>query len=184
MIGWGGNNGSTLTASILANTNNISWRTKQGIQFPNYIGSLTQASTLSIGKDASTGQQVYIPFHSILPMVKPNDLVIGGWDINGANLAEAMERAQVLDFDLQRQLVDSMEKMVPLPSLYYPDYIAANQQDRANNIIQGGSKMDHLNRIRADIKNFRLANGLDKVIVLWTANTERFSEVCMHITIY
>ena len=30
MVGWGGNNGSTVTAAILANKLNISWRTKEG----------------------------------------------------------------------------------------------------------------------------------------------------------
>ena len=45
-----------------------------------------------------------MPFTSLLPMVAPNDLVIGGWDINGANIAAAMERAKVLDYDLQRQV--------------------------------------------------------------------------------
>lgn len=31
------------------------------------------------------------------------------------NLADAMERAQVLDFELQKQLVPLMRDMVPLP---------------------------------------------------------------------
>ena len=34
-----------------------------------------------------------------------------------------------------------------------------------------------MNVIRNDIKNFKLTNKLDKVIVLWTANTERFSDL-------
>jgi myo-inositol-1-phosphate synthase len=29
-VGWGGNNGSTITAGILANKNNISWMNKRG----------------------------------------------------------------------------------------------------------------------------------------------------------
>ena len=32
LVGWGGNNGSTVTASILANKLGISWRTKDGVQ--------------------------------------------------------------------------------------------------------------------------------------------------------
>ena len=31
MVGWGGNNGTTVTAAILANRHNISYRTKHGI---------------------------------------------------------------------------------------------------------------------------------------------------------
>merc|ERR1719213_671011 len=37
--------------------------------------------------------------------------------------------------------------------------------------------MKHLAHIRNDIKTFKQRNGLDKVIVLWTANTERFASV-------
>lgn len=32
-------------------------------------------------------------------------------------------------------------------------------------------------QIRADIRDFRQLSGVDKVIVLWTANTERFCDV-------
>ena len=37
MIGWGGNNGTTLTAGILANKLNVSWNTKEGLNHPNYL---------------------------------------------------------------------------------------------------------------------------------------------------
>lgn len=32
-------------------------------------------------------------------------------------------------------------------------------------------------QVRADIRDFRQSSGVDKVIVLWTANTERFCDV-------
>lgn len=175
MVGWGGNNGSTLTASVVANRRNICWRTKDGIQKPNYFGSVVQASTLKLGVD-DKGNDVYMPFNQILPMVHPNDFVIGGWDISGMNLAKAMERAKVLEYDLQRQVYAELEQMKPLPSIYYPDYIAANQSERADNVLPG-TKADHLEKVRKDIRDFKIANGLDKVIVLWTANTERFSDI-------
>lgn len=47
---------------------------------------------------------------------------------------------------------------------------------RANNIITG-TKAEQLNLIRNDIVQFKTAKGLDQIIVLWTANTERFSEI-------
>ena len=33
-------------------------------------------------------------------MVDPEDIVFGGWDINKMNIADAMERAEVLDYNL------------------------------------------------------------------------------------
>eukprot|EP01126_Amoeba_proteus_P017602 TRINITY_DN1855_c0_g2_i1.p1 TRINITY_DN1855_c0_g2~~TRINITY_DN1855_c0_g2_i1.p1 ORF type:complete len:528 (-),score=64.93 TRINITY_DN1855_c0_g2_i1:61-1644(-) len=174
MVGWGGNNGSTVTGAILANRLGLRWRKRSVEYSSNYFGSLTQASTIRIG--SNDGQDVYIPFSSILPMVHPNDLVIGGWDINSANLAEAMRRADVFDYDLQRQLEPHMAKFVPMPSVYEPDFIAANQEERANNVIKG-TKQQALNRLRQDIHNFKVTHNLDKIIVLWTANTERFADI-------
>lgn len=69
-----------------------------------------------------------------------------------------------------------MTEYVPLPSLYYPEFIAANQSERANNVIHG-TKQENLDAIRNDIRNFKQSNNLDKVILLWTANTERFCDI-------
>lgn len=158
LVGWGGNNGSTVTAAITANKNNITWQRKEGRQTPNYFGSLTQATTIRIGSNAH-GKEVHIPFKNILPMVSPNDLVIGGWDINNADLASAMERACVLDYDLQRQLVPYLKELKPLPSIYYPDFIAANQEDRANNLIPKGTKQQvtHTTQKNTPITTFPIA---------------------------
>ena len=67
--------------------------TKEGLRKPNYWGSLTQAATCRVGN--YKGEEVFTPFKSLLPMVNPNDIVLGGWDISNLNLADAMERAQV-----------------------------------------------------------------------------------------
>jgi myo-inositol-1-phosphate synthase len=176
MVGWGGNNGSTLTASIIANREKMSWHTKEGLKSANYFGSVVQASTLKLGVDAK-GNDVFIPFNNVLPMVHPNDFILGGWDISSFNLAQAMERAQVLDYDLQRQVKPKLEQLKPLPSIYYPDFIAANQSDRADHLIPGNNKKEHLEQIRKDIREFKEANKLDKIIVIWTANTERYAEI-------
>ncbi|XP_077997032.1 inositol-3-phosphate synthase 1-A-like [Glandiceps talaboti] len=174
LVGWGGNNGTTVTAAVIANSLKLSWETKSGVLHANYFGSLTQSSTVCLG----TGSQgdVYIPFKDILPMVDPNDIVFDGWDISSLNLAEAMERAEVLDIQLQKQLRPHMEKFKPRPSIYFPDFIAANQADRANNVLTG-TKQEQMDQIRRDIRDFKNTNDLDKIIILWTANTERFSDV-------
>src|SRR5699024_467332 len=52
-----------------------------------------------------------------------------------------------------------------------------NQSDRANNLIPGDDKQAHLEQIRKDIRDFKEKNKLDTVVVCWSANTERFSEL-------
>lgn len=178
LVGWGGNNGTTVTAGIMANRRGLVWDTRNGTQAANYFGSVVMGSTLKLGNDAKTNQDVNIPFHDILPMVHPNDFVIGGWDISGMNLADAMDRAKVLEPTLKSLVRKEMAELVPLPSIYYPDFIAANQEDRADNLIPGSKAcMAHVEQLRKDIRDFKAANGLDKVIVQWTANTERFSDI-------
>lgn len=36
--------------------------------------------------------------NQVIPMVKPEDLVITGWDINSEDLSKSMARAQVFDY--------------------------------------------------------------------------------------
>lgn len=69
-----------------------------------------------------------------------------------------------------------MSEIKPRPSIYIPDFIAANQLERADNIIKCEKKSEVLEQIRSDIRDFKKCKKLDQVIVLWTANTERFSQ--------
>lgn len=91
LVGWGGNNGTTVTAGILANKFNIQWNTKKGLQSPNFYGSLTQSSVIKIGVTGT--QEIFVPFKDVLPTVNPCDVVLGGWDISKMNLADATNRA-------------------------------------------------------------------------------------------
>jgi myo-inositol-1-phosphate synthase len=71
-----------------------------------------------------------------------------------------------------------MAEMKPLPSIYYPDFIAANQEERADNILKGSkASPEHVDQLRQDIRDFKHKHGLDKVIVQWTANTERYADL-------
>lgn len=178
LVGWGGNNGTTVTAGIIANRRKLSWETREGPRAANYYGSVVMSSTVKLGTDEESGADVNIPLQKVLPMVHPDDLVIGGWDISGMDLAAAMDRAQVLEPTLKQLVKKEMAGMKPLPSIYYPDFIAANQGDRADNVLSGSKAcQEHVEHIRKDIRDFKADNGLDKVIVLWTANTERYAEL-------
>ncbi|KAJ6664332.1 hypothetical protein lerEdw1_008551 [Lerista edwardsae] len=174
LVGWGGNNGTTVTAAVLANKLGLSWMTKMGQKHASYYGSLLQASTVSLGTGPSG--EIYVPFRDLLPMVHPNDIVFDGWDISSMNLADAMQRAQVLDWALQEQLRPHMEGLKPRPSVYIPEFIAANQEARADNILTG-TKAEQMEQIRRDIRDFKNSSRVDNVIVLWTANTERFCDL-------
>lgn len=168
-------NCSTCVAGAIANKLGLTWETKEGTKKANYWGSVMMASTVKLGNDVA-GNSVYTPLKNMLPMVDPSEIVWGGWDINGMDLGEAMKRSKVLDYNLQQKLYPHMKDIKPLPSVYFPDFIAANQGERADNVLTG-SKQDQMEHLRNDIRTFKQTHGLDKVILLWTANTERFAAV-------
>lgn len=82
----------------------------------------------------------------------------------------------MLDYDLQRQLTPYMRDMVPMPGIFDPKFIAANQAERADNVIPG-TKAQQVATVRKQLADFKKENGLDQLIVLWTANTERYADV-------
>ena len=180
MVGLGGNNGTTVTSGIMANKKGLKWETKRGEACANYYGSFTQCVTTKVGirvKKEDRGEKqiedVYMPIKDILPMVSPNDLVIGGWDFSDLDMYHATKRAQVIEPDLIRQLKEDLLAIKPLPAIFNLEYIASNQDKRADNIKKGTNR-EKVEQVREDIRNFKAKNGLDKVIVLWTANTEKY----------
>jgi myo-inositol-1-phosphate synthase len=174
-VGLGGNNGTTATVGVLANKKKLKWETKRGEVTANYHGSLTQCSTTWLGQD-DKGNTYVAPFKALLPMVNPDDLVISGWDISKLNMYEATKRAKVLEPTMYNQLKDELEKMVPLPAIFDLSFVAPNQESRADNVVPG-TKQEQLDTVRKQMKEFKEKNGLDTVVVFWTANTERYCEI-------
>lgn len=117
-----------------------------------------------------------------------------GWDISSKNLFEAVKRSQVFEPALQEQLKPHLENLKPRAAIFNQDFIADNQvcyplnvnsitiiikikqKDRADNVLTG-SKLEQVETIVQDILNFKQTSKVDQVIVLWTANTERYSSI-------
>lgn len=117
----------------------------------------------------NTLEDVFKPIKELLPMVDPVDIVVSGWDINNANLFDACKRAQVLEPSLLNALKKELEVITPLPSVITADFIASNQSERINNVFNG-TNTECIAKLRRDIQDMKAK--VDKVIVLWTANTE------------
>lgn len=158
LVGLGGNNGSTLVAGILANKQQLSWETKNGNVQANFYGSFTQCATAHVGfkHDDKTGtlSDVHKPVKELIPLVEPCEFVIGGWDISKTNLYDACKRSKVLEPDLIRQLKDELKAIVPLPAALNGDFIASNQADRADNILQG-TNQEIVDKLRQDIQQMK-----------------------------
>lgn len=75
----------------------------------------------------------------------------------------------MLEPTLLNALRPELEAMKPLKAVINPDFIAANQADRMTNVFKGTNR-ECIDKIRSDIA--RIKSQVDKVVVLWTANTE------------
>jgi myo-inositol-1-phosphate synthase len=163
LVGVGGNNGSTFVASLLAHRHKITWKSHSGeILNPDWLGS-----TIMMGSTDS-GDRLFERFQ----FANPLDIKVGGWDISGMNMSEAVRRAAVLNWQIEEQLRPVLQEIKPWKAVYNRDFIAMNQETRADNIYPHEMPLrDQLENIRRDIRDFK--TGVDNCIVLWTANTER-----------
>lgn len=167
LVGWGGNNGSTFTAGVLARQKKLKWQNKHGTHDVDFVGSLFEYGSLNI-------EEKNVLYQDAVDMYSIDDLVISGWDINKDNIYDACKKTQIIDLALLEQMKGELSNMVPLPSAYDLSFIASNQKDRADNFIKENEKEKIKSQIRKDIHDFKKLHKLDQVIVMWTASTERF----------
>jgi myo-inositol-1-phosphate synthase len=182
LVGIGGNNGSTFHAACIANSVHMKWHTRTGEYCSNFLGSMTQTVTIPVGYENGGYETKYAKLNDVIDLVNPHELVVGGWDISGHDLSAAMRRSGVLDTSLQDQITEYVTEKklntVPLPSVYYPSFIASNQASRADNTLEGETACDaHLDILRENIASFRTTHDLGHVVVMWTATTERMMDI-------
>lgn len=167
LVGLGGNNGSTFLASLLAHKHGITWRSHSGeVMNPDWLGS-----TIMMGSTDS-GDRLFERFR----FVDPLEIKVGGWDISGADMSEAVRRAGVLNWMIEEQLRPILQEIKPMRAVYNPEFIARNQKERADNVYPSDMPLkQQLENIRRDIRDFK--GGVDNLVVLWTANTEAMMDV-------
>lgn len=168
IVGFGGGNGVTAAAGIIANTKNITWEGPTGRNSPNYLGCITQLPS----KGGSGG------YRERYNLANVNNAAIGGWDIRPTPLGEALYNARILDFDLVRQIRDEMDALTLLPGVWDKDFIGESQHQSATHVVgDGESQQSRLERLRQDIREFREREGVTgHVTVIWSASVERPSE--------
>jgi len=139
---------------------------RKGLAKP--IGSLTQMGTIRLGKRTENRTPLIKDFVSIASL---DDIVFGGWDIFDDNCYEAAKTAGVLDERLLDQIRPEMEAVKPWKAVFDPFYV---KRLHGPNVKTGTSKMDLANQVREDIRNFKSANKLDRLAMIWCGSTEIF----------
>jgi myo-inositol-1-phosphate synthase len=166
-----------MLAGILANRNNIKWHGPRG-EGPldsNYYGCITQLNQR--GVHGGVGYKDKVPGLADASMA-----AVGGWDIRPDKLGDALLDAQVLDYDLVKQVREEMNNKYSVFKGYYdPRFIGTSQHATATHVLSQEEVPDAseaLKCIRADIRYFKWKNGVvGHTTVIWSASVEPNSEV-------
>lgn len=149
---------TTVIAGVLA--------IRKGLAKP--IGSLTQMGTLRLGKrtDARSPR-----IADVLPLAGLEDVVFGGWDLFDDNCYEAARTAGVLDAALLEQIRPELEAIHPWPAVFDRQYV---KRLDGPNVKKGRNKRELAEQVIADIRAFKQAHGLDRLVMVWCGSTEIF----------
>ncbi len=132
------------------------------------FGSLTQMATIRLGK-RTDGRTPLI--NEFVPLAGLDNLVFGGWDIFEDNVYEAAVNAGVLERSLLDPLKEPLSAVKPMKAVFFPEYV---KRLNGPNVKEGGSKADLAAAVVQDIEDFRKANGVSRMVMIWCGSTEVF----------
>ncbi|WP_344609948.1 inositol-3-phosphate synthase [Streptomyces glaucus] len=114
-----------------------------------------------------------LPLASRTDLVPYERLVFGGWDVSADDLAKAAHLHRVLEPAQIEAAAPRLQQVRPWPAVADPAYCRAVT---GAHVVPFGSPRERTERIRADLRRFRDEQGLDEVVVVNLASTERLPD--------
>ena len=149
---------------------------RKGLSKP--IGSVTQMGTVRLGKRTEGRSPLIKDF---VPLAGLNDLVFTGWDPIPDNMFAAATKAGVLDRYLLEQMKPFLSGIKPRPAVFDQEWV---KKLRGTNVKKGKTKMDLVEQLRDDIRDFKKSSGADRLVMMWCGSTEVFVKASeVHSTI-
>ena len=142
---------------------------RKGLAKP--VGAMTQYDKVRVGKGAD---KKYLKYDEIVPMAKLDDIVFGAWDVYPENAFESAMHCQVLKEKDILPVKDELEKIVPMKAAFDKNFA---KRLEGNNVKDCKDRWDMTEQLREDIRNFKKENGVDRIVVLWSASTEVYVPV-------
>lgn len=142
---------------------------RKGLAKP--VGSMTQYDKIRVGKGAD---KKYLKYDEIVPMTKLDDIVFGAWDVYPENAFESAMNCQVLNEKDILPVKDELEKIVPMKAAFDKNFA---KRLEGNNVKDCKNRWDMTEQLREDIRNFKKEQGVDRIVVLWSASTEVYVPV-------
>ena len=137
-------------------------------QLASPTGSLSQMGTIRLGKRTEGRSPLVKDF---VPIAQLEDLVFGVWDIFNDDCYEAARTAGVLEPALLEQLRPELESIRPWPAVFDQQYV---KRLSGPNVKTGANKRELADQVIADIREFKSANQLDRLVMVWCGSTEVF----------
>lgn len=102
------------------------------------------------------------------------DIVFTGWDVNGDDLGVAAEKHAVLDSEQVRCAGSALKGIRPMPAVGSSAF--CKNVDGENKMIARNHR-EAVQRIRDDLTRFKRESGVDRVIMVNLASTEKYPDV-------
>lgn len=181
VVGLGGNNGVTLLAGLRANARGLSWETggspgRGRVTAPDWGGCITQLPPKGQHGTGGGFRGRYVG----LANLSTTPAAVGGWDIRGTPLGDALYTSRVLDYDLVRQVREEMNRVPIMKGVYEASFLGETQHATATHIVPVGSRTywDLVEHLRQDIRSFREKHSVTgHTTVIWSASVERPADV-------
>ncbi len=134
------------------------------------IGSLTQMQTIRLGKRNEKESPLIKDF---VPLASMSDLEFAAWDILPDNAYEAALNAGVLTKEHINQVKDELQEIKPMKAVFDKAFV---KNIDGPNIKKGKNKLELANQLREDIRAFKKQKNLSRMVMIWCASTEVYSE--------
>lgn len=134
------------------------------------VGSLSQMGNIRLGKRT---ENRFPKIKDFVPLASLDNVAFGGWDVYEDNVYEAAVKAGVLELRQIDALKEELEAIKPMKAVFDRNYV---KNLDGQHIKEAASKWDLANELIADIENFKVENGCDRVVLVWCASTEKYTE--------
>ena len=136
------------------------------------IGSLTQMGTIRLGDRADERSPRIADF---VPLAALDDIVFGAWDVFPDDAYVSAVKAGVLDVARHLEPVaEQLRAVRPMAAAFDPAFVRNLDGDHRK-LVTGKRAM--LEAIRDDIRAFREQHEVDRIVMIWCASTEVYTEL-------
>ena len=134
------------------------------------IGSVANMAHIRLGTRDEDRNPLIREF---VPIASLDDLVFGGWDPLSPNALEAARTAGVMNEQDLAPLSGELESIVAMDAVFEQKWVSRIDGVR---VKKETNKFEQAEALIADIEQFRVENGCDRLVMVWCASTEAYQE--------